>query len=153
LPATNSENELHRIPIDFSTDSLEDKLLSFSKYSSVVIVIEGVFIYLEEEEVRHLLQNLRRIYPTHKLICDLTSREFFEEYSQTMHEKITGLGASFKFTDDDPEKIFLKNGYSRTERISIVKRAVEYGLIKIPRIILRTVLRTLSEGYAIYVFE
>jgi methyltransferase (TIGR00027 family) len=153
LPTANSDNELHRIPIDFSTDSLEDKLLPYSKYSPVVIVIEGVFAYLEEEEVRQLLNKLRRIYPQHKLICDLTSRAFFEEYSQSLHEKFAGLGASFKFTAEEPEKIFIENGYSCAERISIVERAVEYELINIPMNILRTTLHTLAEGYAVYVFD
>ncbi|MDT5296314.1 MAG: hypothetical protein QOJ76_3194, partial [Acidobacteriota bacterium] len=56
-------------------------------------------------------------------------------------------------TADDPEEIFLENGYSRIERVSIVERAVDFQLIKIPRIVLKTLLRTLAGGYAIYVFE
>ena len=153
LPASNCENELHRIPIDFSTDSLEEKLSSYSSRSAVVVVIEGVFMYLEEEEVGQLLQRLRRLFPRHKLICDLMSRKFFEKYGRTLHEKITGMGASFRFTVDNPEEVFLENGYSRIGWISIVGRAVEFKLIKIPRIVLKTLLRTLASGYAIYVFE
>ncbi len=63
------------------------------------------------------------------------------------------MGASFKFTVDNPEEVFLENGYSRIGWISIVGMAVEFGLIKIPRIVLKTLLRTLASGYAIYVFE
>lgn len=153
LPASNCENELQRIPVDFSTDSLEEKLSPFSSRSPVVVVIEGVFMYLDEEVIGQLLQTLRRLFPRHKLICDLMSRKFFEKYSRTFHEKITGMGASFKFTADDPEEIFLENGYSRIERVSIVEKAVDFQLIKIPRIVLKTLLRTLAGGYAIYVFE
>jgi O-methyltransferase involved in polyketide biosynthesis len=142
-----------RIPIDFSTESLEEKLFSFSSRKAVVVVIEGVFMYLEREELGQLLQRLRRLFPRHKLICDLMSRKFFEKYGRTLHEKITGMGASFKFTVDNPEEVFLENGYRRIGRISIVGRAVEFGLIKIPRIFLKTLLRTLASGYAIYVFE
>jgi hypothetical protein len=118
-----------------------------------VVVIEGVFMYLEREELGQLLQRLRRLFPRHKLICDLMSRKFFEKYGRTLHEKITGMGASFKFTVDNPEEVFLENGYRRIGRISIVGKAVEFGLIKIPRIFLKTLLRTLAKGYAIYVFE
>ena len=153
LPASNCENELHRIPIDFSTDSLEEKLSSFSSRSPVVVVIEGVFTYLEEEVIGQLLQILRRLFPQHKLICDLMSRKFFEKYGKTLHEKITGMGTSFKFTVDNPEEVILENGYSRTGRVSIIERAVGFELIKIPRIVLKTFLRTLASGYAIYVFE
>jgi methyltransferase (TIGR00027 family) len=153
LPASNCENELHRIPMDFSTDSLEEKLSSFSSRSPIVIVIEGVFIYLEEEVIGQLLHNLRRLFPRHKLICDLTTREFFENYGRTLHEKITGMGTSFKFTADNPERLFLENGYSRTAKISIVERAVVFGSPEIPKDVLEALLPTLPSGYAIYVFE
>lgn len=153
LPASNCENELHRVPIDFSTDSLEEKLSSFSSRSPVVVVIEGVFLYLEEELIGQLLQTLRHLFPRHKLICDLMSREFFEKYSRTLHEKITGMGTSFKFIVDNPEEVFLENGYSLTGRVSVVESAVEFESIKIPMTVLKTLLRTLAEGYAIYVFE
>ena len=153
LPAADCENELQRIAIDFSTDSLEEKLSAFAGREPVTVVIEGVFAYLEEGEIRQLLQTLRRVFPRHKLICDLMSREFFEKYSKTMHEKITGIGASFKFTADDPEEVFIENGYRRTEKISVVESAVRFGSLKIPTILLKTVLRTLAGGYSIYVFE
>jgi methyltransferase (TIGR00027 family) len=153
LPVSNCKNELHRIPIDFSTDSLEEKLYTFSSDRPVIVVIEGVFIYLEEEVIRQLLQILRRFYPGHKLICDLMSRKFFEKYSKTLHEKIADIGTSFKFTDNNPEELFLENGYRCTEKISIVESAVKFESIKIPRIILKTLLRTLASGYAIYQFE
>ena len=153
LPASNCENELQRIPIDFSTDSLEEKLSSFSNRSPVVVIIEGVFLYLEEEAIRQLLQTLRRLFPRHKLICDLMNREFFENYGGTMHEKITGMGTSFKFTADNPEEIFLENGYRRTERVAVVERAVMFESANIPTDVLEALLPTLPGGYAIYVFE
>ena len=154
LPASNCENELQRIPIDFSTDSLEEKLSSFSSRSPVVVVvIEGVFMYLEEEAIGQLLQILRRLFPRHKLICDLMNREFFEENGRTLHEKITGMGTSFKFTADNPEEVILENGYRRTGRVSIVEKALVFESPNIPKDILETILPTLPSGYAIYVFE
>jgi methyltransferase (TIGR00027 family) len=153
LAASNCDNELQRIPIDFSTDSLEEKLSAFSSHSSVTIVIEGVFVYLDKEVIGQLLQTLRRLFPRHKLICDLMSREFFENYGGTFNEKITGMGASFKFTADNPEELFLGNGYGRTVRVSIVERTVVFESPQIPKDVLETLLPTLPGGYAIYVFE
>ncbi|HWT01756.1 MAG TPA: SAM-dependent methyltransferase [Pyrinomonadaceae bacterium] len=153
LPASECENELHRVAIDFSIDSLADKLAPFSNHSHVAVVIEGVFMYLEEAEIRRLLQTLRRLFPRHRLICDLMDREFFESHGRTLHEKLTGMGASFKFTADEPEQVFLENGYALTQRISIVEKTVLFESPEMPSDVLETLLPTLPAGYAIYVFE
>lgn len=153
LPVGNCENALERIAIDFSNDSLAEKLSAFSTDDPVVIIIEGVFIYLEEDAIKPMLLTLRRLFPRHKLIGDLINRQFFEEYAKTMHEKLNGLGASFKFTNDDPEKTFLENGYCRLDKISIVEKTVDYGLLDIPKVVLDTKLTTLKNGNAVYVFE
>jgi methyltransferase (TIGR00027 family) len=153
LSPSACENELHRIPIDFSTDSLEEKLASFATTDSVVFVVEGVLMYLDEELIIQLLHTLRRLCPRHTLICDLMSRTFFEKYGRTIHQKIVGMGASFKFTAETPEKLLIENGYKLTRRVSITESAMEFESRKIPKIILRTFFRTLTEGYSIYVFE
>ena len=153
LPASQSQNDLQRIPIDFSTESLAEKLSPFAWRKPVVVVIEGVFMYLEEETIRTVLQTLHRLFPQHKLICDLMTKTFFQKYGKTIHEKLTGMGASFKFTADNPEALFLQNGYRRTGWFSIVGKSFEFDSKKIPKFVLRTFLRALTNGYAIYVFE
>jgi len=81
------------------------------------------------------------------------TRKFFEKYGRTIHEKLTGMGATFKFTADNPQEIFVRNGYERVDQISIVVKSTEFESRKIPKILFRTLLRTLASGYAIYVFE
>jgi methyltransferase (TIGR00027 family) len=152
LPASESQNELHRIPIAFSTDSLEEKLSSFSTRIPV-IVIEGVLMYLDEEAIRQTLQTLRRLFPQHKLICDLMTRDFFENYGKTLHEKITGMGTSFKFTVDNPEAVFLENGYRLADKISIIEKAVVFEAPEIPNNVLESIRPSLPQGYSIEVFE
>src|SRR5689334_13254339 len=78
LPAANSDNELQRISIDFATDSLEEKLAAFSRRSPATVVIEGVLMYLEEAAIGRLLETLEHLFPRHKLICDLMTKEFAE---------------------------------------------------------------------------
>ena len=152
LPVAESKNHLQRIPIDFATDSLEQKLAPYSSPDPVVVVIEGVFMYLETDAIRHLLHALRRLFPRHKLICDLMNRGFFEKYSRTLHEKITGMGTKFIITDN-PDEIFINNGYRSVARVSIVGQAIEWGSIGIPKILFRLFLHTLAQGYSIYVLE
>lgn len=153
LPVSECKNELHRISIDFSTESLAEKLLHFSNREPVVFVIEGVFMYLDQLVITELLQTLHKLFPRHKMICDLMTREFFEKYGKTIHEKLTGMGASFKFTVDNPAQLFLSNGYKLTKKVSIAESAVRFGLLKIPKFALKLFLRALTGGYAIYVFE
>lgn len=153
LPISECENELHRLPIDFANDSLEQKLSSIPGSGAVVVVVEGVFMYLDEETIRQLLQALRNVFPKHKLICDLMSRKFFEKYSRTIHEKLSGMGATFKFTADNPEATFLSSGYQRVDRVSVVETSLQFESRKVPKILLKTLLRTLVSGYSIYFFE
>ena len=153
LSPSTCDNALERIPIDFSSESVEEKLSSFATTDPMVVIIEGVFMYLEEEVIRQLLQTLRRVFPKHKLICDLMSRQFFEKYGRTIHQKITGLGASFKFTEKNPAKLFLDNNYELLGRISVTEKAMEFSPKKIPKIILRTFFRALTNGYSVYEFE
>jgi methyltransferase (TIGR00027 family) len=153
LAASEAQNPLQRIPIDFATESVEEKLSAVAGDDGpTVVVIEGVFMYLEPETIRQLLKTLHRLFPEHKLICDLMTRKFFEKYGRTMHEKLTGMGATFKFTADNPEELFLRSGYQRVACISVVEKAAEYQSRKIPKILERTFLRTWTSGSAIYVF-
>lgn len=153
LPAANSENELQRISIDFATESLEEKLASFSGRNPVAVVIEGVFMYLEEMGIEQVLHTLHRLFPSHKLICDLMTRDFFEKNASTIHEKLTGMGATFKFTVDNPADVFLKSGYRQLEKIPIVESAVRLEMPDIPPNVWETIQPTLPQGYNIHVFE
>ena len=153
LPASESKNELQRIPIDFAADSLEQKLTAFANRSPVTIVIEGVLMYLEEPAIRKLLETLRRLFPHHKLICDLMTRDFFEKNATSIHEKLTGLGAVFKFTIDNPEDLFLQNGYTELDKFEIVQKAVHYEAPYIPKSLWQLLRLMLPSGYTINVFE
>lgn len=153
LPAATSDNELQRISIDFATDSLEQKLASISGRSPVTVVIEGVLMYLEEAAIGKLIETLGRLFPRHRLICDLMTRDFFEKNAGTIHEKLTGMGATFKFTIDNPEEVFLKNGYREIEKIPIVEKSVLLDAGEIPPEVWQTIQPTLPQGYSIHVFK
>lgn len=152
LPIADCNNPLQRIPIDFQADSLEQKLSPFSGASPVAIVIEGVFMYLKEDEIGQLLHVLRRSFAAHKLICDLLDRKFFEKYVREVHEKIVSIGASFNVMDV-PERLFINNGYLITEKVSLVGGAIALGAIKAPKIPVHKLMRTLLKGNSVYVFE
>jgi methyltransferase (TIGR00027 family) len=153
LPAASSENELQRISIDFATESLEQRLASFAGRSPVTVVVEGVLMYLEEATIDQLLQTLRRLFPQHRLICDLMTRDFFENTASSIHEKLTGMGATFKFAVDNPEEVFVRNGYRQLETIPIIEKSVLFEAGDIPPEVWQTIQPNLPQGYSIYVFE
>lgn len=62
------------------------------------------------------------------------------------------MGATFKLGTGNPDELFVQNGYRRLAWFSLVEKAAEYQSKKIPKFIARTFLRTLTGGYAIYVF-
>ncbi len=152
LPATNCKNPLKRIPIDFSNESLEEKLISFPSQLRTIIILEGVLMYLGYQTIEHLLNTLISKFPSHQFICDLMKKEFFEKHSYKLHKKIEALGTSF-ITSEQPDEVFLEKGYSALEIISIIGKASEFGNIRIPLFLLKSFFRSLYSGYSIYLFE
>lgn len=153
LPIMQSANELERIAVDFATESLAEKLSPFATREQVSVVVEGVLMYLEENQIKELLQTLRDHFPRHNLICDLMNRDFFEKYARPIHSKIANLGAPFKYIVEDPAKVFLESGYELTEQIAIVQKVIEFMRPNLTAEELKTLPASAPQGYDIYVFE
>ena len=153
LPASKCPHRPERIPIDFSSESLHDKLSALPISAPVIVVIERVFMYLTEGQIQELLRTLRMLWPEHRLVCDLMTQKFISKYARTAHDKIKELGAQFVREVDDHEELFRAAGYHPLEKHSVVARAIELGTLKIPRFIVRFFLRSLANGYVVYVFD
>lgn len=153
LPIEKCQNKLQRISIDFDKESLEDKLPGLSTSQPVIVIFEGVFIYLREAVIQQTLLTLQRLFPKHKLACDLMTRTFQKKYSRSLHYKFGEMGAGFQFTPKKPSELFLNANYQLAEKYSIIGKAIEYGSIKLPKFIFKTLMGTLENGYSIYVFE
>ncbi len=153
LPESACNNSLRRIPISFLTESLEEKLKPFTSDRPVIVVIEGVLMYLNETSIEKTLFLLQKVFPKHKLICDLMSDRFFVKYAQPIHKKFEALGARFSFTISKPEQLVVRNGYRKTTVVSIARKAVEYNSLKIPKLLLNVFMTTLRTGYSVNVFE
>jgi methyltransferase (TIGR00027 family) len=153
LPAASAPNPLERIPIVFGTESIKDKLPRFADGAHVLVVIEGVLMYLSQQQRAALLTTLREVYPHHNIYCDLMRRSFFESYSRDIHQKIVGLGASFSEMVEEPEQLFLDHGYEHVASTSVALFAAERSSIGIPAFAIRWFLRGLRRGYSISVFH
>ncbi len=154
LPASKCPNPLTRIAVDFGKGQLDAALQQCDPAANTLIVIEGVFMYLEKPQVAELLKTLTIRLPRHVLLCDLMNRTFFEKHMGKAYQRIRELGSEFKLLESRPEELFLQAGYqSVREPVSIVGRARDFKAIVIPGLLLKTALKTLRDGYQLHVFE
>jgi methyltransferase (TIGR00027 family) len=157
LDVSTCKNPLRRIPCDFGTDSLGANLSAFKTGSPVIIIIEGVFIYLTEQQVLGLLETIQAQFPRHTLICDLQTASFFKKFNTKFQKVLQEFGASLNITSDTPEQKFLDHGYSIKQRISILDKTIEYAKLNfrqtLTKFALNTVFRKIKDGYSIYVFK
>jgi len=152
LPASECANPLERIAINFETEKLADKLSSYSNRPNVIIIIEGVLMYLTMEQREALLATITSLFPDHVIFCDLMTKRFFKKLGNPIHEKFKTYGASFTDMMDDPVALFLKYNYHQIARVATIKKSVELGLSKLPKLVLFLYGRLLN-GYAVYEFS
>ena len=152
LPVSECPNVLERISIDFATERLADKLSPYSNRENVIFIIEGVFMYLTMAQRETLLTTITTVFPKHILFCDLMSKKFFEKLGGPIHKKFKAHGTSFTDMMDDPPSLFLKYGYQQVAKVSTIKKAMELGLSKLPKLAL-LFLGKLVDGYAVYEFS
>ncbi len=153
LPAAQSPNPLQRVPIDFATEHLADKIAPWAGESEVVVVMEGVSMYLHPAQWQQTAQTLRQLLPGHLLMCDLIDAIFIRRYSRKLRQAIRDLGGDFAPALDDPAEMVATLGYRQRAVWSIVGSAVEVGALPVPRWLLNSLLRTLRDGYRVYAFD
>jgi methyltransferase (TIGR00027 family) len=160
LPIAECKNILTRMAIDFSSETITEKLMSFKRDKPIIIVIEGVFMYLEPETIEDTLRQIQSLCPRHVLLCDLITRKFFEKFATRVHAKLVSAGGQFTERPEHPEAIFAKNGYVVTSHTPMFRRATELGVLweqaRIPTFIAKLLLGVLMKdmnGYAVYRFE
>ena len=151
LPVSECPNALERISINFETEKLSDKLTPYGNREYVIIIIEGVLMYLSMAQREALLSAITTVFPRHIVFCDLMSKRFFNKLGNPIHEKFKAHGTSFTDMMDDPAALFLKYNYRQVAKVSTIKKAVELRLVKLPKIAL-LLLRKLFNGYSVYEF-
>ena len=104
------------------------------------------------EQRETLLKTITTLFPRHIVLCDLMSKRFFKKLGGPIHEKFKAEGASFKDMMDDPPALFLKYKYQQVVKVPTIKKSIELGLAKLPKLALWLFSRLLN-GYAVYEFS
>lgn len=160
LPIADCTNSLTRISIDFSNEMLVEKLADYRQHQHIIIVIEGVLMYLENDAIEVTINQLQTLFPKHTLLCDLMTKKMFDQFAQSVHDKLVEAGARFTARPDNPAAIFTQHGYVEHSCIPMFKRASELGVLwhraKIPapiaKLLFHTIMKNIN-GYAVHRFE
>ncbi len=152
LPASQAPNPVRRIPIDFGTDSLQEKLRALAKTTPTVFVIEGVTMYLPAESLQATLAALASQVPTHRIIADLMTRQFIERYGRNIKRIIGQLGAQM-IPGDDPARPFAQAGYLERSSVPLIGQALKYRSLGGLNPFLRRLLPGGYSGYTVREFE
>ncbi|HSB53666.1 MAG TPA: class I SAM-dependent methyltransferase [Gemmatimonadales bacterium] len=153
LPAREAPNPLTRVAITFDRERLQQSLLPFRHLADPVVVLEGILTYLSLGEVQETLRAIRTTFTHPTVVCDLTTPTFARRYAGKIGDRLRQLGAPYGSLGADPLELILAAGFRLTMRQSIVARAAELGMLRTPRWLLATVLRSLRDGYTIATFE
>lgn len=160
LPISACENALTRISINFANEKLTEKLKEYPSNQKIIIVIEGVFMYLEEHAIQSTIEQLQTLFPSHTLLCDLMSRKMFDQFGRNIHEKLVEVGARFTARPENPATIFTDHGYLQAAQTPMFKLAYQMGTLwdrgRIPKpvayLLYHTIMRNI-QGYAVHRLE
>jgi methyltransferase (TIGR00027 family) len=157
LPIAECANKLHRISCDFTRESFEEKLNFIEEAESIIIVVEGVFLYLTEKNITTLLTTLQNLFPRHLLICELQRYSVLLKFKRKSVELMAGAGAAYKFKVQKPEQIFTKNKYKTKKIISVITKTIEWNYGKVAYYFMKTFIDTffkdMKASYRVFVFE
>ncbi len=152
LPPGQCPNSLRRIGIDFGNGALARALSPHATNERVAVVIEGVFLYLTEDQIAETLRTVRQAFPNHLLICDLMSSEFMDTHAASLKERVKSLGTDFVFRRADPAAFIESFGYRPTLRTSIPLAPGDRGG-QLPALARPFASQTLKNGYVVATFE
>ena len=159
LPIAECSNKLTRTSINFANETLTAKLETYPTQQNIIIVIEGVFMYLDLKAIKATINQLQTLFPKHTLLCDLMTKKMFDQFAQSVHNKLVEVGARFTDRPDNPAEFFTQHGYVEESRTPMFERAYELGVLwdraRIPafvaKLLYKTAMKNIS-GFAIHHF-
>ena len=156
LPAASAPNPLTRLELDFSQETLAERLRPFATDEPVTAVVEGVIMYLTVPQRHELARALRGAFPRVTLIADLMTAPFYRKYGITIASRVAAFGAHFQIDGNaHPLRTFEAEGFRAKSSQSIVGRSSDEGMLdrRLPPWPLSLLFRTLREGYQVWELE
>lgn len=154
-PAAECPNRLTRLAIDFARDSLAEKLAPFATGAPVVVICEGVMMYLEPAEVESLAAALKAAFPRHALFADVMTKPFADRFAGEMSRVLASLGTGFRGLEDRPLDRLTGLGYRQAQAVSLIGRSLAMKRVPIPSFVrhLLWAMPTMRDGYRVVTLE
>lgn len=149
LPQADAPNPLQRIAIDFATESLAQRLAPFAESQRVVVVMEGVLLYLDAAQQQATARALAALAPEVLVFADVMTPTFFRRAGRATHDRLRELGAPFKVQSVDVPALWSREGFVVAATHSIPAAMSRFGLARIPGLLLASLLRWLRDGYQV----
>ena len=129
---------LERIRLDLSDGNARRELFSKlnARAKKMLVVTEGLLIYLSAEEVAALAKDLGAREHFHSWIMDLTSPGLLKMMQRTTGKHLSEVGAPFKFAPAEGPDFFKPLGWEPAEVKGLLKTATKF---KRPPFLLRLI--------------
>jgi len=116
---------LERVALDLSNLAARRELFARlnARAKSVMIVSEGLVVYLAPEEVLQLATDLARTPTFNRWTLDMVSPGLMRMMLKTMGQELQHAGAPFKFAPDDGPAFFERAGWKPLEVRSLLHTA------------------------------
>jgi methyltransferase (TIGR00027 family) len=152
LPAREAPNPLQRVAIDFSSEKLVDRLAPFADAERALVIIEGVLLYLDRAQMEATAAAAASVAPHVTVLCDAMTPTFLARRGHDVHDHLAKLGAPFRQQFVPLLDVWQSHGFRTVARWSIIDALRERGHLRVPRWILRHVMRWMYDGYVVYEF-
>jgi methyltransferase (TIGR00027 family) len=121
--------QLQRVRLDLSDTSARRELFSElgGRASRVVVVAEGLLIYLTEEEVASLAHDLAAPATFRHWIIDLASPALLQMLTKKMGAPLDQAGAPLRFAPQQGPDFFTRSGWKPEEVHSTIHAAAKLG--------------------------
>jgi methyltransferase (TIGR00027 family) len=120
---------IERVGLDLSDSKARQTVLAgFAKKGrNILVVTEGVLIYLTSGEVASLASELVAEHAFKSWILELASHHVLDTMQRTAGEQLRRAGACFQFGPAEGPSFFEPYGWHAVETRSVLKTAVELG--------------------------
>jgi len=125
---------LERVALDLSNVAARRELFErlSGRAKSVMVVSEGLIVYLAPEEVVALAADLARTPTFNRWALDMVSPALMRRMQKTMGQDLQQAGAPFKFAPDEGPAFFERAGWKPVDVRSLLHTAATLGRLSWP---------------------